>query len=157
MTLPSFNRTQAILWGGFAAGFIELMAIFVIWQVFENVPPLVILQAVATAFMGNDAYQAGAQSALLGLVLHFFVSFCFAAAYVTVSGYVSPLRKYPFIFGPLYGIVAYLVMTYIVVPISLATFGRPDTLFSLARSVLMHMFIFAPPIALAASRIRASR
>jgi hypothetical protein len=154
MTLPNFNRTQAILWGGFTAAFIDLMAIFVIWQVFENIPPLVILQAIATSLMGDAAYQAGAKAGMLGLVLHFFVAFCFTAGYVFTSGYISALRKHPFIFGPLYGIVAYLIMGYIVVPLTLATFGRPDSVFTLARSVLMHMFVFAPWIALAASRIR---
>lgn len=154
MNAPNFSRTEAILWGGLAAGLLDLLLIFAIWDTFENVPPVVILQAIATAFMGDAAYQAGNPAALLGLVLHFFVSLCFAAVYVIVAGRIALLKTYPFIFGPVYGIIAYLVMTYIVVPLSLATFGRPETLFDLARSVLMHMFIFAPPIAWAASRIR---
>jgi uncharacterized membrane protein YagU involved in acid resistance len=154
MALPTFDRTQAILWGGFTAGFIDLMTIFVIWQVVENIPPMVILQAVATAFMGDAAYRAGMPSALLGLALHFFVSLCFAAAYVYASGRFTIMRTQPFLCGPVYGIVAYLVMTYIVVPLSLATFGRPETPADLARSLFIHMFIFALPIALAASRIR---
>jgi uncharacterized membrane protein YagU involved in acid resistance len=157
MALPSFTRTQAILWGGFAAGFIDLTAIFIIWQVFENIGPIVILQAIATSLMGDAAYQAGNPAALLGLVLHFIVSLCFAAGYVLAADRIDGLKKYPLIFGPLYGIVAYLIMSYIVVPLTLATFGRPDSLFTLARSVLMHMFVFAPWIALAASRVRPSK
>jgi uncharacterized membrane protein YagU involved in acid resistance len=154
VTLPTFNRTQAILWGGFAAGFIDLMAIFLIWQTVENIPPVVILRAVATAFMGDAAYRAGMPSALLGLALHFFVSLCFAAAYVIASGRLSLLRTRPFLCGPVYGIIAYVFMTYVVVPLSFATFGRPETLPDLARSLLMHMFLFGLPIALVASRIR---
>lgn len=154
MSLPTFNRLEAVIWGGCAAGLLDLMTIFAIWQVFENIPPVVILQAIATAFMGDAAYQAGAKAALLGLVLHFFVSLCFAAAYVAAAQRAVLLKRHPFIFGPIYGIIAYLVMTYAVVPLSLATFGRPETLFDLARSLLIHMFIFAMPIALAANRIR---
>ncbi len=154
MTLATLSRTEAIIGGGLAAGLLDLITMFVIWPIFEHVPALVILQAMATALMGNDAYQADMHSALLGLMLHFLVSLGFAAAYVAVADRISFLKTYPFICGPIYGIIAYLVMTYIVVPLSLATFGRPDSLFDLARSVLIHMFVFAPPIALAASRVR---
>lgn len=154
MVLPEFSRTQAILWGGFAAGVIDLVTIFVIWQTVENIPPVVILQAIATAFMGDAAYQAGAEAALLGLLLHFFVSLCFAAAYVAAAGRITLLKRYPFLCGPVYGIIAYVFMTYVVVPLSLATFGRPETLPDLARSLLMYMFLFGLPIAWAAGRVR---
>jgi hypothetical protein len=154
MTLPTFSRTEAIFWGGLAAGSIDMVMMFVIWSTVERIAPILILQAIATSFMGNDAYAGGNAAASLGFVLHFLVSFCFAAAYVLASGRFSLLKTHPFLCGPVYGVIAYVFMTYAVVPLSLATFGRPENLPDLARSVLMHMFLFGLPIALATSRIR---
>lgn len=154
MTLPIFSRNEAIFWGGLIAGFADMMTIFIIWSIFKYIPPAVILQAITTAFMGDAAYQGGNMTAALGLVLHFFVSFCFAAAYVLVSSRVSIMRTLPFLCGPVYGIIVYAFMTYVVVPLSLATFGRPATLPDLVLSLSIHMFVFGLSIALVASRIR---
>jgi uncharacterized membrane protein YagU involved in acid resistance len=154
MTLPTFSRNEAVFWGGLVAGFVDMMTIFVIWSIFKYIPPAVILQAIASAFMGNDAYQGGNTTVALGLLLHFFASFCFAAVYVITSSRVSIMRTRPFLCGPVYGIIAYVFMTYVVVPLSLATFGRPATLADLALSLSIHMFVFGLSIALIASRIR---
>jgi uncharacterized membrane protein YagU involved in acid resistance len=154
MTLPTFSRNEAVFWGGLVAGFVDMMTIFVIWSIFKYIPPAVILQAISTAFMGDAAYRGGNTTVALGLMLHFFVSFCFAAVYVITSSRVSIMRTHPFLCGPVYGIIAYVFMTYAVVPLSLATFGRPASLPDLALSLSIHMLVFGLSIALVASRIR---
>jgi uncharacterized membrane protein YagU involved in acid resistance len=154
MTMPAFSRNEAIFWGGLVAGFVDMMTIFVIWSIFKYIPPALILQAITSALMGDAAYQGGYMTVAIGLALHFFVSFCFAAAYVLASGRVSIMRTHPFLCGPIYGIIAYVFMTYVVVPLSLANFGRPATLPDLALSLSIHMFVFGLAIAWVASRIR---
>jgi uncharacterized membrane protein YagU involved in acid resistance len=153
MTLPSFNRTQAILWGGLAAGILDIGMVFAIWAA-EGVPPGDILRAIASAVMDTAAYQGGTPAAWLGLFLHFFVSFAFAAAYVITASRVPMLQTRPVLCGIVYGLIAYAVMVYVVVPLSLANFGPPESMLRMAQSLSIHIFLFGLPIALAASRVR---
>ena len=155
MALPSFSRTEAIVWGGLAAGILDIGMVFAIWAA-EGVMPSGILQAIASSVMGLAAYEpANAKLAVpLGLVLHFFISYVFAAAYVYAAGRLPVLMTRPILCGLVYGVLAYLVMTYIVVPLSLANFGGPADAWRLAQSLFIHLFLFGLPISLAASRIR---
>lgn len=155
MTLPTFSRTEAIVWGGLAAGILDIGTVFAIWAA-EGVMPSGILQAISSSVMGLAAYEpANANVAVpLGMALHFFISFVFAAAYVFAADRFPVLKTRPVLCGLAYGVVAYLVMTYIVVPLSLANFGGPADAWRLAQSLFVHLVMFGLPIALAASRIR---
>jgi hypothetical protein len=56
--------------------------------------------------------------------------------------------------GLAYGLIAYVIMTFGVVPLSRADFGSwAPPLVNLAASLFIHLFLFGLPIALAASRI----
>jgi hypothetical protein len=118
--------------------------------------PSGILQAIASSVMGLAAYEpvnAGV-AVPLGLGLHFFISYMFAAAYVYAAGRVPVLLTRPVLCGLAYGVVAYVVMTFVVVPLSRANFGGPADAWRLAQSLFIHLFLFGLPIALAASRTR---
>jgi uncharacterized membrane protein YagU involved in acid resistance len=158
MTAPRFSIGSAIFWGGLAAGVLDIAAVFAFWAV-RDTSPILILQSIATSLLGDAAYQGGLGAAALGLALHFAVSFVFAGAYVFASFPAPVLRSRPVTFGLLYGVVAYVIMTFAVVPLSRATFGAdwPPPLVNLATSVFIHLVLFGLPIALAASRIRPTR
>lgn len=149
----ALNATTAILVGAFVAGVLDIAAVFAFWAV-RDVPPTAILQSIASAVLGRDAYALGAPAVALGLLLHFTVSLVFAAAYVGVASRLPVLRTRPVVFGLAYGAAAYVIMTFIVVPLSRAEFGEwPPPLVNLAASVSIHLFLFGLPIALAASRL----
>jgi uncharacterized membrane protein YagU involved in acid resistance len=154
MGRPGFSAAGAVVWGGLAAGVLDILAVFAFWAI-RQVGPEAILQSIASSVLGGAASQLGAIAAAIGLVLHFAVSFAFAAAYVVASAHLKALRTRPLIFGIAYGGCAYVIMTFMVVPLSLAEFGRawPPPLINLAASVFIHLFLFGLPIAFAASRI----
>ena len=86
------------------------------------------------------------------VLLHFCVALGIVSVYVLVSGRLRALRKYPFVFGPLYGIAAWLVMNFVVLPLTLI--GHPRLArASVINGILIHMFGVGLPAALAASRI----
>lgn len=154
MRHQDFSALSAILWGGLIAGVLDIAAVFAFWAA-KGVSPVSILQSIATSVLGRAAFEGGAGAAVLGLFLHFAVSFVFAVGYVVVSARAHILRTRPVIFGIAYGVVAYVIMTRLVVPLSLAEFGKePPPLLNLAVSIFIHLFLFGLPIALAASRIR---
>jgi hypothetical protein len=154
MKKPTFSAAGAIWWGGLAAGILDLAAVLAFWAA-RDVSPAVILRSIASSVMGPAASDGGTAAAFLGLFLHFAVSFAFAAAYVVISSRALLLRARPVAIGIAYGGVAYLVMSFVVVPLSRATFGTdwPPPLLNLAASLFIHLFLFGLPIALAASRI----
>lgn len=132
---------------------LDIAAVFAFWLV-KGVGPLTILQSIATSVLGREAFELGTLAVLVGVSLHFAVSYVFAAAYVAASSRVHVLRSRPVRFGVAYGAIAYVIMTFAVVPLSRADFGSwPPPLVNLAASLLIHLFLFGLPIALAASRI----
>ncbi len=143
-----------IIWATLLAGVLDIGSVFAYWFL-QGAPPDAILRSIATSVLGAAANEGGVAAAALGLLLHFFVSFVFAAAYVLAALRAPVLRQRPILFGLLYGALAYVIMVFGVVPASLATFGRswPPPPEQLAVSVGIHLFLFGLPIALVTSRM----
>lgn len=149
----TLSAPMAIVIGGLVAGTVNLAAVLAFWAA-RAVPPGVILQAIATSLLGPAARQQGLAAEMLGLFLHFAVSFAFATAFVLVALRVPVLRRRPVVAGIGCGVVAYVIMTCIVVPLSRADFGREwPPIADLAVSISIHLFLFGLPIALVASRM----
>lgn len=150
----SFGIAGGILWAGLIAGIVEIAAVFAVWLA-SDVGPVTILQSIASALLGREAFAGGAPSALLGLFLHFLLSIVFAAGYVAVSTRVILMRFHPVMFGLVYGLVVHWIMSALVLPLSFADFGAgSESPNSYALTLLIHMTFFGLPIALVASRIR---
>jgi hypothetical protein len=142
------STTYAIFVGGFAAGALDILYACVAgWM--NGFPPDRILQSVASGLLGRGAFEGGAATALLGLGLHFAMTWAMAAAFVWASLRLPSLRRQPLLMGPLYGVGLYLVMNRIVLPLS-AFPGKPTELG--ADGLLVHMVFVGLPIALAAAR-----
>jgi hypothetical protein len=112
-----------------------------------------LFQTIAFSVLGRDTYNYGLSSALLGVLLHLSVAFGIVSVYVHVSRWMPPLRRYPFVFGLPYGIVAWLVMNFVVLPLTLIGVPRLAGP-SIVNGILIHMLGVGLPAALAASRIR---
>jgi uncharacterized membrane protein YagU involved in acid resistance len=144
---------RAMLVGGLIAGALDITYAFVLWWLRARVSPRRILQSVAAGLLGKASYEGGAGTAILGAFLHFFNAFVIAAIFVAASRVWPVLARRATLFGPLYGIGVYLVMNYVVIPLS--NFprrgGSPAPVVWIT-GVLAHMFLIGLPIALAARR-----
>ena len=74
----------AILVGGFIAGLIDITYALG-FSALRGVAPTRILQSVASGLLGSPAYQGGAATAALGLVLHFLLMWIIAALFYFAS------------------------------------------------------------------------
>ena len=140
----------AILWGGLSAGFLDITVAFIRWG-----RPLSILRGIASGLLGPRAFQSGLGTAALGLALHFFIALSAAAVYYAASRKLAFLTRRAVLWGFLYGIAVYMVMSWVVVPLS--AFPKTKVPFSataLTLSLLTHMFCVGLPIALAARHFR---
>ena len=83
-------------------------------------PPNRILQTVASGLLGEASYQGGRRTAALGLALQVAMSLVIALVYNLAVAQAAVIRASPLMFGALYGVVVYVVMNFVVVPLSRA-------------------------------------
>ena len=155
MTTRSMSPLGAIFYGGLTAGALDLTDAFVFFGLRSSATPVGILHSIASGWVGPAAARdGGLLTAALGLFSHFLIAFIIVTIYVVASRVIPVLRTRPVICGLAYGVVAYFVMTYGVVPMSHARSGGPFVLPVFINGVLIHAFGVGLPAALFASRAR---
>lgn len=145
-----------MLAGGLAAGTFDILYAWLFWAVKAGVPFERILQSVAAGLLGRGSFAGGAATAALGLALHYFIATTMSVAYYAVARRWPPLVRRPLPFGAAYGALLYVLMNYVVVPLSAAGPGSTDPLW-IALSIAVHMGLVGVPIALAAARALAAK
>ena len=120
----------------------------------RGTPPMRIFQFVAGGLLGREALDGGVATFALGLLCHFAVALSIASVYFLASRWLPVLRERPVLCGIAYGIVAFFVMHFVVVPLSAAPTGAGRSAWPiLVNGVLGHMFLVGLPIALFAARV----
>ena len=137
--------------GGGVGGLLDIVYAIVVWGFILGGDPVKILQSIASGLLGKSAYDGGAGTALLGLVLHFCIAFLMALTYVLVSRRFAVLTARPMLMGFLYGFVLFATMNFAIVPLS-AIGWRDMTWIGAARALLPHVFFVGPAIAWFAAR-----
>jgi hypothetical protein len=107
---------KIIAGAGLLIGVLDISDAFIFYGL-HGVPLPRVLQGIASGFLGRAAFAQGHRSALLGLVLHFLIAFAVATIYLLASRRL-PLSRHPLPFGTLYGVAVYVVMNYVVLPLS---------------------------------------
>jgi hypothetical protein len=138
----------AILLGTLAVGTLDLADALIFFGL-RGARPIRIAQSIAGGLLGRASFSGGMKTALLGVVLHYFIAFLIVTTCVVLSRWIPLLRTRPILGGMAYGIGAYLVMNLIVLPLSAA--GRPAFVpVVVLNGVLIHMFGVGVPSCLAA-------
>jgi hypothetical protein len=139
----------ATLVGGLVAGALDIAYAFALYGL-RGVPPSRILQSVASGLIGRMSYEGGAWSAGLGAVLHFTIAIVMAGAYTVASLRFPLLRAQAVACGGAYGLALFIVMNYVVVPLSLAIPKGPPPSPAYELGLVVHVALVGIPIALAA-------
>lgn len=138
----------AVLVGGFVAGALDIVYAIIFYG-FRGIPAVRILQSVASGLLGSDAYRGGWSTASLGFFLHFFIAFSAAAVFYAASRHWPILSQRVLVSGVLFGVVVYVVMNVIVLPLSAYPHKLSFPPLILITGLLAHMFLFGLPIAMA--------
>lgn len=147
MAAPGARET--ILFGGAVAGALDLLDAFVVFG-YLGVSPIRILQSIASGAFGAEAFEGGAATAAAGAAFHFLIALIAATVYYAAARKMRLLVVRPFLCGLAYGVGVFVVMQYIVLPLS-AYRVRPLSWSLIANGVLIHAFGVGLPIALAAA------
>lgn len=150
-------RKQIDLIGGLAGGavaaVVELAPVLAI-QSALGVSPYRVFQSIASGLVGRSAYAGGLGSVILGAGLHLFISLVVGILYAIAVSRLSGLGRRPFLGAVLLGKATYLVMSFIVVPLSAAAFPKTFDPLLMAISLAVHILAFALPITWILSRRR---
>lgn len=147
--IEAMSPRRALLLGTLTVGILDIVDALAFFGM-RGVPPLRILQAIASGLVGSDAAVAGGVGmAVLGLVLHFLIAFLVVFIFYRASLKVPILTRYPVVFGVLYGVVVYFIMTLVIVPASAIHAIRAlPSLPVLVNGLLIHAFGVGIPAAL---------
>ncbi len=137
---------QPIFWGGLIAGTLDLTAACIASWLRAGVGPVRVMQSVSSGLFGADAYTGGAKMAILGVALHFLIATTATAVFYFASRSLLFLVERPIVFGLLYGVVVYVFMNFVVLPLS-AFPKRPATVSGRIIGLLIIMFCIGLPIA----------
>lgn len=143
--LPTTPRPfLAILVGGGIVGALDLIYAVL---VYSPQRPVLVPQAIASGVLGAKSYSGGAQTAALGVILHFFIAFVAATVYYLASRRLAILTDRAVLFGLIYGALVYAFMHLIVVPLSAFPKGHTSWIYQ-ASEFVEHWFCVGLPIAL---------
>ena len=142
---------QPIFWGGLIAGTLDILAAFLTAWWRAGVGPVQVLHFISSGILGNEAYAGGFKTAALGLALHFLIATGATVVFYLASRSLLFLVERPLITGLLYGVVVYLFMNFVVIPLSKIA-QRPATVSGRIIGVLTIMFCVGLPIAIIVRR-----
>lgn len=128
LTVREHETVVRVLLAGALVGILDILyPIFLYSVVLQKVPAIRIPQSVASGLLGPAAYKGGLTTAALGLLLHFTIAYGWTILYLVVSRRWEPLRRLAATTGGrvrvgiALGVVIWLAMNFIVLPLSRAT------------------------------------
>lgn len=131
------------------AGTLDILSAFTFAGI-GGVWPLQVLKFVASGPFG-DGTGRGNGWAVVGLLVHFAIMASMAGAYMTVAQRVPALLRRPVLAGLAYGLLLWLVMYWVVMPLRWPDAPLPHTLYEVANALFSHCVLVGLPMALIAA------
>lgn len=139
---------KAILFGGLTVALLDIADAFIFYA-FYGATPVQILQSIAVGVLGRDAaYQGGAATAILGACLHCFISLSIVTVFYVGATRLPVLTRRPWLSGTIYGLLVYLTMYLVVLPLSRVGMPHFKHLGPVLDEILIHVFGVGIPAAL---------
>ncbi len=149
---PLSRIASAVLAGGLAAGVLDI--VYAIVSVgMRGRSPQWVLQSVASGLLGSEAFNGGWASAMLGLAAHFLIATGAAGVFALAACCADVLRKHWVASGLMFGVGVYLVMNFVVLPLSAVPFRITYTWAVLAQGFVSHALLVGLPISAAVRRL----
>ena len=144
-----------IVYGGLVIGVLDFIDASTFFPLYFGISFWDVWHGPASGLIGREASRSGGvNTALLGIVLHFVVATCIATVYYLASRYLSFLIRHPIISGMAFGVIANLVMQWVVIPLSAIGYRPPAETIdwgSQMNNYIGHALLVGLPVALIAS------
>jgi hypothetical protein len=102
---------------GLFAGTLDIADAF-IFNVLRGITPVMVLQYIASGLVGAASFHGGLATTGLGLLLHYLLALGWTTLFYKASRKIAILTRRPILSGLIYGDVIYLVMNFVILPVS---------------------------------------
>lgn len=129
--------------GTLLAGALDMCFASTFWWLKADVTPVRVGQSVAAGLLGKEsAVAGGVPTGMLGWTLHYAMIFLMVGFYYLAAKQLPVLTRSWLACGAIYGLGLYLVMSYIVVPLSAAhTAGPKEFSLWVNLSIVVHVAV----------------
>ena len=144
MSAPAARAARLVVLAGVAGATCDI-AYAILYYGWRGIAAERILQTVASGLLGKAAFDGGWPVAALGLACHYAIVIVSAALFHAAARRWAWLREEPISSGLLYGFAIYVVMNYVVLPLSAFPYPvrfPPTTgigMLTMATGLLVHM------------------
>ena len=133
--------------GGLITGMLHLIIqSWFVYSFLEKNPFISVLQYVASGAMGNAAFEGGLATALLGLILDFLMTIVMAGVFFLSADRIPLLRQHVIPGSLLYGFGVFVVMNFIVLPLSAAPPLPAPPMWLFIEIILEHILLIGLPL-----------
>ena len=137
-----------VVWIGLVAGTLDI-AENIIFNHFRGVTMKMIFQYIASGLIGMKSFSLGGESVALGVAIHYTIAMTWTVVFYFLSRKLLILTRQAAISGIVYGAVVYVIMNFIVLPLTAVPHApRAMTLASRVSGVLALLFCIGLTISL---------
>lgn len=144
----------SIIKAGLIAGSLDIIAACSMFYFRTGRDPMIVLKFVASGLLGQDAMSGGWGTNVSGLLIHFSIAFGWTILFFV--GYPKLPKMNWVIAGLLYGIVVWLCMNLIVLPMTRVA-QRPFDLNNAITGTIVLMLAIGLPVSYFASKYYSSK
>jgi hypothetical protein len=140
----------AVLWIGLVAGTLDITENLV-FNSFRGITPWRVFQYIASGLIGLRSFQIGWTSVWLGVLMHYAIALSWTSVFylAATEWNITVLTRRPIVFGLVFGVIVYVVMNFIVLPLSGVPHPRAAiTVASRVTAVLALIFCIGLPVSL---------
>ena len=135
--------------GGLIIGILHVLAqVGIVYGLIFKSPFISSLQYLASGAMGNAAFTGGLATALLAVILEFIMTIIIAGIFILSADRIPLLRRHVIPGSILYGFGVFIVMNFIVVPLSAAPPLPAPPMWLLIETILEHILLVGLPLGL---------
>ena len=102
---------------GLIAGTLDI-ADALIFSHFRGATPSQVFHYIASGLIGARAFQMGGAAYALGVAIHYAIAMFWTCVFYAVRQKVDFVRRTPVSSGLVYGVVVYVIMNFVVLPLS---------------------------------------
>jgi hypothetical protein len=102
--------------------------------------------------MGNAAFTGGLATALLGVILDFIMTTIMAGVFILSADRIPLLRRHVILGSLLYGFGVFIVMNFIVLPLSAAPALPAPPMWLFIEIILEHILLIGLPLGILVQR-----
>jgi len=144
------QRTGALnnmLLSGTIVGILDGLAGIIVYHIWFGFTPGKVFKFVASGIYGKAAFAGGPGTIIIGILLHFVIGYACSVIYFYSYPKFRWLDKQPVWAGLTYGLLVFLFMNLLIMPMSAVVEGAFDLRLTIIR-IIWHMVCVGLPISL---------